>query len=1008
MVSRDPLTATLQGLAANLTEVAGSASFVQTQNPINSQVSTIRSSTSAIGLDIASAERSSQLESAGALGLNVSSPSSPSELDSSAAIGLDVSSAQSPSTLSATADFAGSPDDRFDSGTAVQAGSFTVNGVSISVGASDTINDVLNRISASGASVTASISNNRISLAINGNSEDDIAVGNDTSGFLAATHLADAITARGNVRDDQQVLYKTSQFGGVSSGGFRINGQSITVDAGADTLASILGKINASSAGVTASYDASSDKIKIVSNQNSNQAISIGDDTSGFLAATHLDDATSTVGGAVPDDQQVLSQTTQFGGVSSGGFRINGQSITIDASTDTLQSVIGKINGAGAGVTASYDSSSDKIVLTSNGNSEDLIGVGDDTSGFLAAAQLSSENTVRGNIRDDQQLLYQTSQFGSVASGSFDVNGTTISIDPGADTLSSVLAKINASGAGVTAAYDSTSDRITIAPNTAGATLSLANDSTGFFDAAHLQAGAVGTHVNADAAFNATALAAPLFDSGQSVQAGSFSVNGVSINVDAADNIRSVLAKITASSAGVTASYDDSAQTIRLTSNTASATPVTLSDDTSGFLAAVKLDGTAQSTAGSDAVNAFDAALRLMPEYGGVGVGIITVNGQSISVNPDTVSLRGLVNELNSLTYAGATLNESTGQIKLAARYAGGSLALSDTSGLLSALGISTGTFNGSPGSTQAVEVDTGKVALIDPAAAAANVTAAIGTLNKALTTLSSVSQTTPQFTGAVDSAIAGALGSVSGAAAKGLSITGQGAGLRIAVDQQKLTSALTADPNALKVLFGGTSDLSRALTTTLQTFSDSAATYAAAPAQPSPPVGQPPFVLGSKTQSDVLGDQNASALIEVGSATRGLSAASSSAQRAQKAYAQTQTRPLFSADEKAKKLFASDDNKKDPFDSISAAKAKKAYGASKTDIPGTSGGTGAGIGTGAGTFGTFDKSSASASFGSTAVGTFGVAGVKASGASVAMAVGTALNAYASAAPVSAQLNQIS
>ena len=53
---------------------------------------------------------------------------------------------------------------------------------------------------------------------------------NDTSGFLAATKLSGAATTAGNVRDDQQVLSKTSQFGAVTTGSFSVNGVSIAVN----------------------------------------------------------------------------------------------------------------------------------------------------------------------------------------------------------------------------------------------------------------------------------------------------------------------------------------------------------------------------------------------------------------------------------------------------------------------------------------------------------------------------------------------------------------------------------------------------------------------------------------------------------------------------------------------------------------------------------------------------------------------------------------------------------
>src|SRR5207237_2456129 len=126
---------------------------------------------------------------------------------------------------------------------------------------------------------------------------------------------------------------------------------------------------------------------------------------------------------------------------------------------DTLTAVINKINTSAAGLTASFDSTANKIKLLTNANSEDLITVGGDATGFLTAANLSTNNTVRGNIRDDQQVLSKTTQFGTVATGSFTVNGVSISINKDTDSLSSIVSRINGAGAGVTAAFSASTSK---------------------------------------------------------------------------------------------------------------------------------------------------------------------------------------------------------------------------------------------------------------------------------------------------------------------------------------------------------------------------------------------------------------------------------------------------------------------------------------------------------------------------------------------------------------------
>src|SRR5207253_3888075 len=127
---------------------------------------------------------------------------------------------------------------------------------------------------------------------------------------------------------------------------------------------------------------------------------------------------------------------------------------------DTIQSIVSKINSSGARVTAAFDPTANKISLTTTYNTEDNVSIGSDTSGLLAAAGINAVNTVKGNIRDDQQVLSKTTRFGNVTSGSFTVNGVSISVNKDTDTLTSIISRINGAGTGVTAAYGSSQDKL--------------------------------------------------------------------------------------------------------------------------------------------------------------------------------------------------------------------------------------------------------------------------------------------------------------------------------------------------------------------------------------------------------------------------------------------------------------------------------------------------------------------------------------------------------------------
>ncbi|HUY10634.1 MAG TPA: flagellar cap protein FliD N-terminal domain-containing protein, partial [Candidatus Dormibacteraeota bacterium] len=79
----------------------------------------------------------------------------------------------------------------------------------------------------------------------------------------------------------------------VTSGNFTINGVSISVDATGDNLASVLAKINASNAGVVATYDSQTGVVKLTNKSTGAQSIVVGSsgDTSNFLTAVGLTSA---------------------------------------------------------------------------------------------------------------------------------------------------------------------------------------------------------------------------------------------------------------------------------------------------------------------------------------------------------------------------------------------------------------------------------------------------------------------------------------------------------------------------------------------------------------------------------------------------------------------------------------------------------------------------------------------------------------------------------------------
>ncbi len=165
--------------------------------------------------------------------------------------------------------------------------------------------------------------------------------------------------------------------------------------------------------------------------------------------------------------------------VTAGSFTVNGQAITV-ALTDSVQDVFARIATAtGGDVAASYDATSDTVALTSL-SGEVVLGASNDTSNFLAVLKLVNNGTspVSSSARlGTLQLANPLASSGLKAAltavdgsgnGSFVLNGVTISFNATTDSLGAVITRINQAGAGVTAAYDATNDRVTLTNATTG------------------------------------------------------------------------------------------------------------------------------------------------------------------------------------------------------------------------------------------------------------------------------------------------------------------------------------------------------------------------------------------------------------------------------------------------------------------------------------------------------------------------------------------------------------
>jgi flagellar hook-associated protein 2 len=231
--------------------------------------------------------------------------------------------------------------------------------------------------------------------------------------LLASATIASSSARLGAAINPAAALNASGITTEIEAGTFTINGVEFTLDPSTDTLNSILAEINASSAGVTATYDSGTDRVTFTNSAPADTSIiNFGgaDDDSNFLTVISVMQATQTTGaggstevtgtrnlGAVDPADALNTVNFDGGAVTAGSFKINGITITVDPTADSLSDVLGRINDSDAGVTASYDSSTDTIRLVSETLGSRTINFQAGTSNFLTVTNLASATQSAGN-----------------------------------------------------------------------------------------------------------------------------------------------------------------------------------------------------------------------------------------------------------------------------------------------------------------------------------------------------------------------------------------------------------------------------------------------------------------------------------------------------------------------------------------------------------------------------------------------------------------------------------
>jgi flagellar hook-associated protein 2 len=251
----------------------------------------------------------------------------------------------------------------------ITAGTFTVNGQTITIATTDTLQSVFDQInSATGGAVTASYDPTSDEITLTSSSPITLGSSADTSNFLQATQLytsaevttggTSTVTSLGalaginlDANASESNLSTAINDGGNGQGAFEINGVTINFDASTDSINDILQAINNSEAGVTATYDGANNRFVLTNNNTGDLGMTMEDVTGNFLAATGLSSGTPQAGVnlqySLNGSTTRTSESNTIDASSAGltGLSITAQSkgsasITVSPDTNTIATAI--------------------------------------------------------------------------------------------------------------------------------------------------------------------------------------------------------------------------------------------------------------------------------------------------------------------------------------------------------------------------------------------------------------------------------------------------------------------------------------------------------------------------------------------------------------------------------------------------------------------------------------------------------------------------------------------
>lgn len=271
---------------------------------------------------------------------------------------------------------------------------------------------------------------------------------------LEITQLATASTLAGGKASSIRAGSATleSVFGSSVAGTLSVNGTTVTLTA-AMTLSDAASALNSalSGSGGSASYNATTGRFTLNAGSGS---LLLGTGTSDFFQKAQLfNNGTGTVTSqnavGTLDASGALSSTVSGLG-SSGSIRINSVDVAW-SSSDSLSTVLERINNSEAGVVATYDSYQDRIQLTSKSRGANAITVSDVTGNLAQRLAMRSGQSGEGVLALGSETRFKvndgterTSVDATLDASELGVSGVTFNASKTGTTTVQIAADVTA------------------------------------------------------------------------------------------------------------------------------------------------------------------------------------------------------------------------------------------------------------------------------------------------------------------------------------------------------------------------------------------------------------------------------------------------------------------------------------------------------------------------------------------------------------------------------------